>query len=232
MYIGILRSKINTERKMNKMTLQQKQCLHGCRLMLREFFKNDFSGHDYFHTERVEIIAGQLADGEPGVDLFRLGLTALLHDVDDRKISPNTTSTLYNADYFMRKYPDAVSSELRKAILEDIRALPYSGGQIPTSLEGKCVQDADRIDALGAIGIARLFAFGGAYHIKLWDPDLPPTHRPGCDSTSVNHFTEKLLHIGDTLNTEKGKAIAAQRTQYMTEYLNILKAELLCEPSV
>lgn len=207
------------------MTESQMKCIEECRTIVQKRFRDDVSGHDWEHMKRVENMADRIAGSVAGPDTFRLKLTALLHDLDDRKLSPDTAQSLANADRFLSAHSDVVTEELRTAILDDIRKLPFSGGQTPESIEGRIVQDADRLDALGAVGIARLFAFGGAHGIKLYDPDIPPTHKPGCDSTSINHFYEKILKIEPTLNTKMGRVIARQRTRYMREFLERFMAE-------
>jgi len=208
------------------MTKIQENCLEDCRKYIRSLLRGDATGHDWLHVDRVEKTAMRIFRSEPGVDEFRLRLTALLHDADDRKLFPETAKTLLHADSFLREHSETVDNDLRERILQDIRDIPYSGGRTPEGIEGRIVQDSDRIDALGAIGIARLFAFGGARGITLYDPNIPPTGKPGCDSTSINHFYEKILKLEDTVNTKAGRVMARQRARFMREYLNRFEEEV------
>ncbi len=197
-----------------------------------EFVKNlmagDSSGHDWFHTLRVLRTAESIA-GEEGktkeIDLEAVQLIALLHDVDDRKLSPQTHGNLDNARNFLAE--NRVPKPRAEMILESIRNLSFkgSGSTVPASVEGKIVQDADRLDAIGAIGIARTFAFGGSRGALMYDPDEPPRENLDHDtyaykqSHTINHFYEKLLLLKDLMNTETGKAMAAHRHGYMEEFL-------------
>ncbi|MEL3906577.1 MAG: HD domain-containing protein [Treponema sp.] len=124
-------------------------------------FQEDCSGHDFFHTMRVYRMATYLAEQEHA-DVFIVQLAALLHDVDDRKLSPETYINKDRAVSFMKSH--AVSDNLCKTIVAIIEQVSYAGNNAaaPASIEDKCVQDADRLDALRAIGIARAFAYGGA----------------------------------------------------------------------
>lgn len=209
------------------MTKAQERCIEECRGMIKALLRDDVSGHDWLHAQRVESTALRIAASCPpmGLSVFRLRLTALLHDADDRKLFPETAKTLLHADTFLKEHKGTVSEEMRLGILADIRDMPFSGGKTPGSTEGRIVQDADRIDALGAVGIARLFAFGGAHGIILYDPHIPPTGKPGCDSTSVNHFHEKILKLEGTMNTDAGRDMARERTAYMRDFLRRLEDE-------
>ena len=178
----------------------------------KEVFSGDSGGHDLDHTLRVYRMALRIAEAE-GADQEVVALAALLHDVDDAKISPQTQAGLTRASHFL--WSNGVSEELFRKVILIIMDISFSQGhRIPETLEGKCVQDADRLDAMGAIGIARTFAYGGSKGRRIHDPD-------GADYlTSVNHFYEKLLKLADLMNTETGRSIAWQRHRYMEEYLN------------
>ena len=145
----------------------------------RNVFAGDSSGHDFDHTLRVYHLATRLAR-EEGADLLSVQLAALLHDVDDHKLSPDTHENLDRASDFLHR--QNVSWEKAEQILHIISQVSFSAGQTPDTLEGACVQDADRLDALGAIGIARTFAYGGRKGRRLHDP-------AGEDkTTSIQHF--------------------------------------------
>ena len=189
----------------------------------------DSSGHDYFHILRVLELARTIAREESKfhpVDMQVVQLTALLHDVDDRKISPHTHENLDNARNFLRE--NGVDAERTQRILEGIRNLSFkgTGKSVPQSIEGRIVQDADRLDAIGAIGIARAFAFGGSRGREMYDPAEPPQLHMDekayakSQGHTINHFYEKLLLLKDLMNTETGKAMAAHRHGFMEQFLD------------
>lgn len=197
---------------------------------VKEKFSNDFSGHDYFHTLRVFNMATRIAERE-GANLEIVQLAALLHDVDDRKLSPDTCETKAKARAFL--FDNGVSEEATEAICRIISEISYAGKDsvIPSTLEGMCAQDADRLDAIGAIGIARAFAYGGNHNRLIHHPDIKPKtdmtkeEYYGHKSTTVNHFYEKLLLLKDMMSTETAKEIASSRDLYMREFLLELAAE-------
>ena len=167
----------------------------------REFFSGDASGHDFYHTERVYKTALRLAEQE-GADREIVALAALLHDVDDRKISPGTSETKKNAADFLISH--GVCEEKTARILEIIGDVSFSGGRVPRSLEGKCVQDADRLDAIGAVGIARACAYGGSRGRAICDPE-------NISDSSAGHFYDKLLKLRDLMNTASARDSAGAR---------------------
>lgn len=191
---------------------------------VRRVFENDFSGHDYFHTLRVYKMATRIAEQE-NANLLIVQLSALLHDVDDIKLSPATHANKDRAVGFLREH--GVSEEMIKSICEIIREVSFKGTDttVPKTIEGKCVQDADRLDAIGAIGIARTFAFGGSHNRVIHDPDEKPKLNMSEKeirnhvSTTVNHFYEKLFLLKDMMNTATAVKIAQQRDDYMKAYI-------------
>lgn len=192
---------------------------------VEELFQTDHSGHDAAHTMRVCRTACRLAR-EEHADLFIVQLAALLHDADDIKLSPETCARKDRAVAFMTA--QGLDDEVIRRVCAIIGEVSYAGrdSAVPSSIEGKCVQDADRLDALGAIGIARAFAYGGSHGRVMYDPNVKPAldmsgeeyHRH--ISTTVNHFYEKLLLLKDMMNTGAAKAAAERRTQYMRDYLD------------
>lgn len=188
-------------------------------------FQDDYSGHDYFHTLRVYKMATKLAEQERA-NLIIVQLAALLHDVDDIKLSPETYANKDRAAGFLRTH--GISEAMTKTICNIIDEVSFRGTDsvTPETIEGKCVQDADRLDAMGAIGIARAFAYGGAHRRIMYDPELKPTVTMNADqyqshvSTTVNHFYEKLFQLKDWMNTDTAKRIAEQREHYMKIYLS------------
>ena len=197
---------------------------------IRKVFRQDFSGHDAAHSIRVYKTALAIA-AEEGADARLVALAALLHDVDDRKLSPETAAGKDRAVGFLQS-KDVPAAEIR-AICAIIDQVSYKGtdSATPSTPEGKCVQDADRLDALGAIGIARTFAYGGSHGRPLYDPEEKP--RLGMDgaeyarrqSSSVNHFYEKLFLLKDMMNTETGRRVAEHRTALMHQFLDAFLAE-------
>ena len=159
-------------------------------------------------------------------------LAALLHDVDDIKLSPDTYATKKNAVDFMMA--NKVDEEIIKVVCKIIDEVSFAGTDsvVPDTIEGKCVQDADRLDAIGAIGIARTFAYGGSKGRRIHDPDIKPMtnmnkadYNQNHNSTSINHFYEKLLLLKDMMNTETAKKMAMHRQAVMKEYLVEFMAE-------
>ena len=196
----------------------------------RTFFAGEGSGHDYWHTYRVWKTAVRLAEQE-GADVETTALAALLHDVDDAKLSPETAAEKRNAVAFLRMHD--VPEERIAVVTHIIGQVSFKGEDsvVPDSLEGKCVQDADRLDAIGAIGIARTFAFGGSRSRPIWNPEEKPrVHLREADyraqgGCTINHFYEKLLLLKEMMNTPAARAMAEHRHRVMTDYLEEFYAE-------
>lgn len=192
---------------------------------VEELFQTDYSGHDYFHTLRVYKMATRIAT-EENADLETVQLAALLHDVDDRKLSPETRKNKEKARKFLAD--NNVDASRIQTICQMIDEISYKGTDsvIPATLEGKCVQDADRLDAIGAIGIARAFAYGGNHNRVMHDPDIPPkmnmdaTEYANHIATTINHFHEKLFLLKDLMNTDIARVIAQERERYMKDYIS------------
>lgn len=177
----------------------------------RNVFAGDASGHDFDHTLRVYHMATRLAI-EEGADLQIVQLAALLHDVDDRKLSPETYEGKLRAVNFLKE--NGLENEKIQEIIDIISRISFSA-QLPPpeSIEGKCVRDADRLDAIGAIGIARTFAYGGSRGRRMHDPE-------GVDkNSSIQHFYDKLLRLKDTMHTPAGRRMAEERDRFMRQFL-------------
>lgn len=186
-----------------------KQIIDSAITYIEGLFSNDHGGHDADHSLRVYRNALRIADTEPGCDRFIVSLAALLHDADDHKLFH--TEHNENARHFLEV--QQVNSAQIDQICQVINGISFSKnrGVRPETLEGKIVQDADRLDAIGAIGIARAFAFGGERKRSLTD--------------SVQHFYDKLLLLRDEMNTEAGKRLAQDRHELMVQFLKAMEEE-------
>lgn len=195
----------------------------------KEFVKTKLygegSGHDWFHIERVYNLAKYMAKKE-SADSFIVEMTALLHDIDDWKFSnSNETNTTVTENFLQSINVDKDSSE---KIIKIIKTMSFKGGVVDSTqhtIEGKIVQDADRLDAIGAIGIARTFAYGGNKNQLIYDPDIKPMDFNSLDEVknmknhTINHFYEKLLKLKDLMNTDTAKEIAEKRHKIMEDFL-------------
>ena len=213
------------------MTSKNTMIIENAIKYVHEIFARDFSGHDFYHTMRVYKTAVQIAVRE-NADILTVQLAALLHDVDDIKLSPTTYSVKKNAVDFMKQ--NKLSDEIINSVCKIIEEVSFAGTDsvVPSSIEGKCVQDADRLDAIGAVGIARAFAYGGNKGRKMYDPNIKPMtnmnkeqYRQNDNSTTINHFYEKLLLLKDMMNTETAKKVAERRHAFMQTYLDEFLAE-------
>ena len=191
---------------------------------IERFYQNEFSGHDFYHSMRVYKLAKIIAEKE-NADVEIVSLAALLHDVDDRKLSPDTYDGKENAVAIIKR--EYVLDFIITRICNIIDEFSFQGADsvIPKTIEGKCVQDADRLDALGAIGIARTFTYGGSHNRDIYNPQIPPKLEMTKDeyiehvSTSINHFYEKLFLLKGLMNTQYAKKIAEKREKYMKAYI-------------
>ncbi|PNQ74700.1 phosphohydrolase [Hanstruepera neustonica] len=188
---------------------------------------NAEGGHDWFHIQRVHSNALNICKTE-SVNVLVVELAALLHDIADSKFyNGDETIGPKRAREFL--FNENVSSEVIEHVVNIIANMSYSKsleGKIPfTSLELQVVQDADRLDALGAIGIARAFNFGGFKNRALYNPDIKPNLNMSkaeyktSTAPTINHFYEKLLLLKDMMNTKTGKALAEKRHKFMLQYL-------------
>ena len=180
---------------------------------------------------RVYRLAIQIAEQE-NADMLIVQLAALLHDVDDVKLSLETHETKRNAVRFMKN--SGVDDKVIASVCKIIDEVSFAGidSVVPSTIEGKCVQDADRLDAMGAIGIARTFAYGGSKGRRIHDPDIKPMtnmnkadYNQNHNSTSINHFYEKLLLLKDMMNTGTAKKMAMHRQAVMEDFLEEFMAE-------
>jgi uncharacterized protein len=184
------------------------------------------SGHDWWHTWRVWRMAERIGHAE-GANMLVVGLAALLHDIADWKLHDgDDTVGPRVARQIMERH--GVAEEATAQVCTIIATMSFKGAGVPSAMaaiEGKVVQDADRLDAIGAIGIARAFAYGGHEGRPLHDPGMAPIlHASKEDyarntSATVNHFHEKLLLLKDLMNTSTARGIAEGRHRFMEEFL-------------
>lgn len=183
---------------------------------MERFFTADTTGHDWHHVQRVWKMAQHLAQHYPKANHLQIELAALLHDRYDRKLVPDTVIAKQEVRQLLTHL--GLASPDIEAILYTIDAVSFKNGNNPIqprSIEDKIVQDADRLDAIGAIGIARTFAYSGAHQRPIYLGEAPDTPV----DTAIAHFYDKLLTIKDTLHTPEARAIAQHRHQFMLDYL-------------
>jgi len=201
-------------------------------LFVREKLANAEGGHDWFHIQRVYKNALLIANGET-CDEIVVKLGALLHDIADSKFhAGNETVGPKVAREFLES--EGVSEVIISHVIQIIDNISFKGGKTEkafSSIELDIVQDADRLDAIGAIGIARAFNYGGFKNRAMYDPKIAPKMNmskeeyKNSQAPTINHFYEKLLLLKDKMNTETGKQIAEQRHNYMQEFLAQFYAE-------
>lgn len=185
------------------------------------------SGHDWWHIYRVWTLAKKIAHME-GADMEIVELASLLHDIADRKLNNGDEKVgLKKVRTFLIE--NHVDKKTVQDVLHIIETYSYTAHlkqkKGMDTLEGKVVQDADRLDAIGAIGIARTFSYGGHHNRPLYDPNLTLSNKVTADayvkstSPTINHFYEKLLHLKGLMNTQTAKKIASSRHAFMEQYL-------------
>ena len=193
---------------------------------VRQKMSGDSSGHDWWHIDRVWRTARMLAEAE-GANVEIVELAALLHDIADWKFAGGDEDAGPRAarDWLSSQQADESTIE---HVCEIIATLSFKGAGVRTpmrTLEGQCVQDADRLDAIGAVGIARCFAFGGAKGRLMHDPEISPEMHQSFAAykknagPSVNHFYEKLLLLKDRINTATARRLAEERHRFMEQFL-------------
>lgn len=199
---------------------------------VKKELKDAEGGHDWFHIERVYKNALLISKTEK-VDTTVVILAALLHDIADSKFhGGDDTVGPQKARLFLSR--EGVDDELIEHVVKIIENVSFKGGNVSQSFHSKeleVVQDADRLDALGAIGIARTFNYGGFKNRKIYDPEIQPKLRMSpseykkTTAPTINHFYEKLLLLKERMNTETGKRIATARHKFMEEFLGQFYAE-------
>ena len=200
------------------------EMLAHARAFVKQELAQDSSGHDWWHIYRVTNTAVKLAETEKA-DVFICELAALLHDIADEKLNSSKEAGLQKVKNWLQQ--NQVPEPEAEKVLEIISTMSYNGGNnLPMqSLEGQIVQDADRLDALGAIGIGRTFAYAGHKGHLMHNPDLPPRGQMSAaeyrqsGGTAINHFYEKLLKLKSLMNTGAGREMAEKRHAFMEQFL-------------
>lgn len=207
-------------------TSQQREIVERTEEFVRETLKADSTGHDWWHINRVRNVALRLAKAE-GADPFVVELAALLHDIADWKFhGGDITAGATKARQWLTSL--GVDETTQARVAQIVLTVSFKGAGVKNeidTLEGQVVQDADRIDSLGAIGIARTFAYGGHFNRVMYDPDQKPEQHDTFEQyksstgTTINHFYEKLLLLKDRLNTRAAKELAEGRHAFLENFL-------------
>ncbi|MGT2948872.1 HD domain-containing protein [Streptococcus devriesei] len=209
--------------------MDKETILASTRQFVKATLAAEASGHDWWHIARVTKTALAIAKAE-GADLFICEMAALLHDMADSKLF-DEDKALAEVEHFLTE--QGLPQDQITEITSIMTGISYKGGHNTAhlSLEGQVVQDADRLDAIGAIGIARTFVYSGNHGRLIHDPSKQPRenltledYRKGED-TAIMHFYEKLLKLKDLMNTAEGKRLAQGRHQFMLDYLEQFYAE-------
>ncbi|MFC4404969.1 HD domain-containing protein [Gracilibacillus xinjiangensis] len=192
--------------------------------MVKTVLIDEKSGHDWLHIKRVKETALEIALKE-GADPFVVTLAALLHDLADEKIVESEDEALVDIKNFLLKL--GVDTLDIQHILTTITTMSFKGGNSPPveTLEAQVVQDADRLDAMGAIGIARCFIYAGKVGSPIYDPQLEVRDQMSIEeyrndkTSAIHHFYEKLLKLKDLMNTKTAKELATSRHEFMEMFL-------------
>ncbi len=213
--------------------MTQPQIIENTKSFVKQTLQHAEGGHDWFHIQRVFNNAKLIAETEENADLFVVKLGALLHDIADSKFHNGDESLGPKiASEFLTT--QEVSSQVITHVVHIIENISFKGGnetQQFRSLELDIIQDADRLDALGAIGIARTFNYGGFKGRALYDPQIKPDLEMSKEvykastAPTINHFYEKLLLLKERMNTQSGRKIAEERHRYMENFLEQFYAE-------
>ena len=209
--------------------MDQKECIERTVVFVKNHLEGAEAGHDWFHIQRVYQAAMHIAEKE-NVNILVVALGALLHDIADPKFheGDEELGPAIAADFLESM---GLSSEIQQMVIDIIRHSSFKNSlsdkkQPAPTIELQVVQDADRLDAMGAIGIARAFHYGGFKNRLLYHPEIVPdlnmdkeTYKQS-ESPTINHFYEKLLLLKDRMNTDTGKLLAESRHQYMLSFLD------------
>lgn len=210
--------------------MDNQDVLNNIEVWVRGKLADEKSGHDWYHIHRVTSLAKEILKNEEAHEFIVIA-AALLHDIPDDKVTDDVDAALYQIRELLVE--NEVSDEDVDTIIDIITTMSFKGGTSKklTYIEAQIVQDADRLDALGAIGIARTFQYGGAKGQAMYDPDIPVRDKMsfeeyrGGKSTSFNHFYEKILLLKDKMNTESAIRIAEEREAFVKTFLDTFLRE-------
>ncbi|MCD4646984.1 phosphohydrolase [Bacillus mycoides] len=197
---------------------------------------NQETGHDWYHVERVWQNAIQIGL-EENADMFVVQLASLLHDIADWKFHSGDESVGPKVAHDWLESL-GVNDKIIKHVCEIIKTMPFKGAKtssIMSTIEGKIVQDADRLDAIGAIGIARAFSYGAYNAQEIYNPDIKPVlhstfhEYKHTKTTTINHFYEKLFFLKERMNTSTARKIADERHKFMVDFIKTLQKECKIE---
>lgn len=207
--------------------MNKKQIIKNTEKFVKDKMSGEGSGHDWWHIYRVWRNAVHIGKEEKA-DMFIVELGALLHDIADFKFhNGDDTAGARVSKVWLEK--QGVDEEIIKHVCNIVKGVSFKGAKVKSELktkEGMVVQDADRLDALGAIGIARVFAYGGSKGREIYNPEIKVVKHKSfeeyknANSTSINHFSEKLLLLKDLMNTKSGKKMAVKRHKFLKQYLD------------
>ena len=203
---------------------EQERIISGTEVFARKEMEKDSSGHDWWHIYRVRNLALKISESEGG-DRFLIEMAALLHDLDDWKIEGDVNvSRVENWLKRLEMQPGMIMKIRR--IIDEVSFKGAGVETVASSLEAQIVQDADRLDAMGAIGIARTFAYGGSRGRLIFDPAIKPEKHADFEAykknngPTINHFYEKLLLLKDRLNMPTAQKMAVRRHRFMEDFLD------------
>ncbi|OCG37518.1 HD domain-containing protein [Gilliamella sp. Gris1-4] len=213
------------------LTKEQQKLVLDVQSFVKQKLSNDFSGHDMAHIERVVKLAKKILQHEPKANGFIVIVSAYLHDVIDEKVVADVRQAIMELrDYLTSLKLTDTEIKMIFAIIENMSYRKNLNQKKELSLEGQIVQDADRLDALGAIGIARTFYYGGNKHNIMYDPNISP--RTSLDennykhpNTVINHFYEKLFLLKDMMNTSIAKKLAEPRHHFLVQFVKQFEKE-------
>lgn len=211
--------------------MKEKEIIKNIEEQLKEMFSGESTGHDWFHIDRVRKNANLICRDEEA-NSFIVEIAALLHDIADHKFVENADQVAEDRINDILK-TEGVSAQIIDEVQHIVANCSFKGGidNKMKSIEGKIVQDADRLDAIGAIGVARTFAFGGKFGNEIYNPEISPNTFKSAEeyrkkrTHTINHFYEKLLLLKDGMHTVTGKKLAEDRHQFMEKYLDQFYAE-------
>lgn len=190
-------------------------------------FSGEATGHDWYHIKRVWNLSKSIAEKEGELDFFIVEMGALLHDIADHKFNDGDDKIgAVKAGEYLQQFD--IECDKTEKIIDIVREISFKGMGVSTKMsskEGEIVQDADRLDAMGAIGVARAFAYGGSKGRPIYDPMIKPVCHTSfaayktSTAPTINHFYEKLLGLKERLNTSTGKLEGERRHKFMEDFL-------------